>query len=122
MLPVTAVTREEVNKCPVRQVLSQVTGKWQILILLCLEDEALRFGALKRTVGDITQRVLTENLRKLERDGYVSRHVDPGPPIAVSYALTDLGRELMERLKSLVLWAGERHPQVCASRDSYDAR
>lgn len=122
MLPVTAVTLEEVNNCPVRQVLGQVTGKWQMLILLCLEDGALRFGALKRTVGDITQRVLTENLRKLERDGYVSRHVDPGPPVAVSYALTDLGRELMEQLKGLVLWAGARHPQVCASRDRYDAR
>lgn len=122
MLPVTAVTQEEVNNCPVRQVLGQVTGKWQMLILLCLEDGALRFGALKRTVGDITQRVLTENLRKLERDGYVSRHVEPGPPVAVSYALTALGVELMEQLKGLVLWAGERHPQVCASRERYDAR
>lgn len=121
MLPVTAVTKEEVTACPVRQVLSKVTGKWQVLLFLSLEDGPLRFGALKRTVGDITQRVLTENLRSLERDGYVTRTVDPGPPVAVTYALTDMGATYVPHLKGLVAWAAEAHPAVRESRSSYDA-
>lgn len=79
MVKVTALSKEEAANCPVRQVLSQVMGKWQMLILCALDDGPLRFGALKRSVGgDITQRVLTENLRKMERDGYLTRTVDPG--------------------------------------------
>lgn len=91
MLQVTAHTKEQAEHCPIRQVLSKVTGKWQILIVLALEDGALRFGELKRAIGDITQRVLTENLRSLERDGYLTRTVDSGPPVAVHYELTTRG-------------------------------
>lgn len=120
MLQVTALSKEEAELCPVRQVLSKVTGKWQVLLVLALEDGALRFGALKRTVGDITQRVLTENLRSLERDGYVTRTVDPGPPVAVSYALTPLGFQLLALLKPLVIWAGENHHDVANSRKAFD--
>ncbi len=119
MLKVTALTKEEVDGCPVRQVLSQVTGKWQMLIVLCLEDGALRFGVIKRTIGDVTQRVLTENLRKLERDGYVLRTVHPGPPVAVSYQLTDLGKELLGHIKPMVIWAAGRHSDVANSREAF---
>ena len=122
MLQVTALTKEEAEHCPVRQVLSKVTGKWQMLIVLALEDGALRFGALKRTVGDITQRVLTENLRSLERDGYLTRHVDPGPPVAVSYQLTDLGQSLLTVLKPLVFWAAESFDTVHESRQVHAAQ
>lgn len=122
MLQVTARTKEEAEMCPVRQVLSQVTGKWQVLIVLSLEDGGLRFGALKRLLGDITQRVLTENLRKMERDGYLIRTVDPGPPVAVSYALTPLGRDLLVHLKALTCWAAGCHADVTQNRAAYDAR
>ncbi len=121
MFKVTAVTKEEVDNCPIRQVLSQVFGKWQMLIVLALEDGPLRFGELKRTVGDITQRVLTENLRKLERDGYLSRTVDPGPPVAVSYALTKLGEDWIDHLKPVVIWAAKNHPEIAENRAAYDA-
>lgn len=121
MLQVTALSSEDAELCPIRQVLSQVTGKWQILIVLALEDGALRFGALKRTVGDVTQRVLTENLRRLERDGYLTRHVDPGPPVAVSYRLTDLGHELLDHLKPFAVWAASRHEAVMRCRRSFEA-
>ncbi|MGZ9812597.1 winged helix-turn-helix transcriptional regulator [Pseudoroseicyclus sp. H15] len=121
MLQVTALTKEDAEHCPIRQVLSKVTGKWQVLIVLALEDGALRFGELKRTIGDITQRVLTENLRSLERDGYLTRTVDPGPPIAVHYALTPLGEELMEMLKTMVTWAARSHDAVRSARGAYDA-
>ncbi|MEL6234902.1 MAG: helix-turn-helix domain-containing protein, partial [Pseudomonadota bacterium] len=80
----TPVTNEaEALLCPIRTVLSKVTGKWQIVILLTLDDTPLRFGELKRQIGDITHRVLTENLRALQRDGYITRTVHDGPPVAV---------------------------------------
>jgi DNA-binding HxlR family transcriptional regulator len=120
MLNVTAQTKEEIESCPVRQVLSKVTGKWQVLIVLALEDGTLRFGELKRTVGDITQRVLTENLRSLERDGYLTRTVEAGPPVAVHYELTDLGEELLPLLKALTIWAAGRHGDVARSRMAFD--
>lgn len=120
MLQVTALTKQEAELCPVRQVLSKVTGKWQVLLVLALEDGALRFGALKRTVGDITQRVLTENLRSLERDGYLTRTVDAGPPVAVFYELTPLGFELLTLLKPLVIWAGDKHNDIAKAREAYD--
>ncbi len=121
MLPVTANSDNDVDNCPIRQVLSQVTGKWQMLIILALEDGGLRFGQLKRTVGDITQRVLTENLRKLERDGYLTRTVDAGPPVSVTYRLTAIGVELMAYLKDFTAWAAQTHPKVRQSRQNFDA-
>lgn len=121
MLNVTALTREDAALCPIRQVLSQVMGKWQMLIVLSLEDGPRRFGELRRTIGDVTQRVLTENLRRLERDGYLTRRVDPGPPVAVSYALTPLGSALLEQMKALAHWAASHHEAVTQARKAYDA-
>lgn len=121
MLKVTALTKEEVELCPIRQVVSKVTGKWQLLIIFALEDGALRFSQVKRTIGDVTQRVLTENLRGLERDGYVSRRVEPGPPVEVHYELTEVGRALLPLLLALAEWAGDNHDSIRKSRDAYDS-
>ncbi|MEM6914637.1 MAG: helix-turn-helix domain-containing protein, partial [Pseudomonadota bacterium] len=66
MLPVGVTNKAEASKCPIRSVLSNVTGKWRMIIVLALEDEPKRFGDLKRCIGDITQSVLTENLRGLQ--------------------------------------------------------
>ena len=121
MLPITITPEDDSGLCPVRAVLASVSGKWQSLILRSLEDGALRFSAVKRAIGDITQRVLTENLRSLERDGYLTRSVDAGPPVAVSYELTDLGRSLVEVYKPLVLWAAEHIGTVKDARARYDA-
>ncbi|MEL7346955.1 MAG: helix-turn-helix domain-containing protein [Pseudomonadota bacterium] len=108
-------------QCPVRTILSKVTGKWQIVILLTLEDGPHRFGELKRAIGDITQRVLTENLRSLQRDGYLSRTVDEGPPVAVSYALTAQGRSLVASMWPLVNWAKQNMETIKATRLDYEA-
>ena len=120
MLPIGVHTEAEALLCPIRTVLSKVTGKWQIIVVLALEDGPLRFGALKRTIGDVTQGVLTENLRSLQRDGYITRSVDPGPPIAVSYALTPVGESLVGLLKPLVLWANENMNSIKGSRHDYE--
>lgn len=122
MLPITATNEIEKTLCPVRNVLANVSGKWQTLILLSLEDGPLRFSAIKRTVGDITQRVLTENLRMLERDGYLTRTVKPGPPIEVSYELTKLGFSLVEKIKPVVIWASNNYDKIVKSRKLYDNR
>ncbi|OYU49383.1 MAG: transcriptional regulator [Rhizobiales bacterium PAR1] len=121
MLRITVTTEEESGLCPVRSILSTVTGKWSSLILLALEDGPMRFSAIKRTIGDITQRVLTENLRALERDGYVTREVVPGPPVEVHYELTKTGANLVARFIPLVTWAAEHYETVQAARQKYDA-
>ncbi len=120
MLPIGVHSEAEALLCPIRTVLSKVTGKWQMIIVLALEDGPLRFGALKRTIGDVTQGVLTENLRSLQKDGYITRTVDPGPPIAVSYALTPLGQALVKLLKPLVLWANDNLDVVKDARHQYE--
>ncbi|MTI16190.1 transcriptional regulator [Rhodobacteraceae bacterium RKSG542] len=120
MLPIGVASKAEASNCCIRSVLSNVTGKWRMIIILALEDEPKRFGDIKRCIGDVTQSVLTENLRGLQRDGYLTRTVDPGPPIAVSYGLTPLGQELLEMLKPLVYWSHEQMDQVKAARLSYE--
>lgn len=108
-------------RCPIRTILSKVTGKWQIVILLTLDDGPHRFGALRRAIGDITQRVLTENLKSLQRDGYLTRTVAPGPPVAVSYALTPQGEGLAARMRPLVDWASENMEAIKAVRKDFEA-
>ncbi|MGS4885233.1 winged helix-turn-helix transcriptional regulator [Roseibium sp. MB-4] len=120
MLPIGVETKAEASNCPIRSVLSNVTGKWRMIIVLALEDGPMRFGEIKRCIGDVTQRVLTENLRGLQRDGYLTRTVDPGPPVAVSYELTPLGQSLVATLKPLVFWSSEQMEQVKTARLEYD--
>jgi DNA-binding HxlR family transcriptional regulator len=122
MLKITVTTVEDSGLCPVRNVLANVTGKWSSLVLFSLEDGPLRFSEIKRTMGDVTQRVLTENLRSLERDGYVTRSVRPGPPVEVSYALTNMGVELVKLLMPLALWAEQRFDVVMRKRKIYDSQ
>lgn len=122
MIPVTANDKIEQALCPIRSVLNQVTGKWQILIVFALEDGAQRFGQLKRLIGDITQRVLTENLRGLERDGYLTRTVFDGPPVAVSYELTAQGQEFVKHLTPVIYWANDILPSVKENRVKYEEK
>ncbi len=120
MLKITVTTSKDSGLCPVRNVLANVTGKWSSLVLLSLDDGPLRFSAIKRTIGDITQRVLTENLRSLERDGYITRSVKPRPPVEVSYKLTSMGTELVRLLIPLALWAEQNFDYVRRQRHNYD--
>lgn len=120
MLPIGVTNKAEASNCCIRSVLSNVTGKWRMIIILALEDEPRRFGELKRCIGDITQSVLTENLRGLQRDGYLTRTVEPGPPVAVTYELTDLGHSLLDVLKPLVFWSHEQMGDVGQFRMEFD--
>ena len=91
--------------CPVRQVLDQVGDKWTTLIIMLLDEGPARFNALRRAIPDISQRMLTQTLRNLQRDGLVARKVYPTVPPAVEYSLTPLGRSLLGPIGVLADWA-----------------
>ena len=122
MLPITVTNEVELAACPIRNVVVPRTGKWRPLILLSLEDGPQRFSAIKRLIGDITQRVLTENLRQLERDGYISRSVIERKTIEVHYELMPRGQEAVDCLKPLISWAVDHCDAVKVSRNAYDAQ
>ena len=112
----------DAGKCPVRDVLDRIGDQWSVLVILLLgEHGPYRFNALKRAIGDISQRMLAVTLRHLERDGLISRTVFPTNPPQVEYALTDLGRSLLDRLGGLAAWAVDNHAPIKAARKDYDA-
>lgn len=111
---------ELTQKCPIRDVLDRIGDKWSVLLLANLKDGALRFGVLRRRIPDISQRMLTETLRHLQRDGLISRTVFPTVPPSVEYALTSLGRSLHEPLDRLVEWSSVHHDHVRSARASFD--
>jgi DNA-binding HxlR family transcriptional regulator len=90
--------------CPTRVVLDHVLSKWGTLVLMALTDGTLRWGELRRTVGGISEKMLASTLRTLEADGFVHRESFPEVPPRVEYALTDRGRDLMERMLPLMDW------------------
>jgi DNA-binding HxlR family transcriptional regulator len=108
------------TNCPIRDVIEKISGKWSLLLMLELMNGPQRFGALRRGVPDISQRMLTQTLRDLQRDGYISRTVFPTQPPSVEYALTDLGCSLMASMQHLVLWAESNHTTIRNARNRFD--
>ncbi|AOF91868.1 helix-turn-helix domain-containing protein [Sinorhizobium sp. RAC02] len=109
------------DDCPVRDVLNSVGGKWTSLMILGLADGPRRFSQLRRFIPDISQRMLTQTLRDLQRDGYITRTVYPTQPPSVEYRLTPLGQSFLALLRSLVHWSTENHAAIRAARSVYDA-
>lgn len=107
--------------CPVRSVTVTVSGRWASLLMMVLAEQPYRFGELRRLVPDISQRMLTQTLVDLQRDGYVHREVFPTKPPSVEYSLTDLGRSMFEALNQLLGWAERNHGAVKKAREAYDA-
>ncbi|MBN9071336.1 MAG: helix-turn-helix transcriptional regulator [Rhizobiales bacterium] len=108
--------------CPVRDVIQTLSGRWSSLLTMALAEKPYRFGALRRLVPDISQRMLTQTLHDLQRDGYVHREVFPTKPPSVEYSLTDLGRSMFEPLAALIQWAERNHDRVRAARNRFDER
>lgn len=90
--------------------------------MIALSERAYRFGELRRLVPDISQRMLTQTLHELQRDGYVHREVFPTKPPGVEYSLTDLGRSMFDALNVLIVWADENHAAVRAARLDFDSQ
>lgn len=110
------------DNCPIRDVLDRIGDKWSFLLIMVLAQGTARFGALRKSVSDISQRMLTQTLRDLERDGLVSRQVIPTRPPSVEYALTELGHSLLAPMRALVAWADDSHDRIRAARNHYDRR
>ena len=120
-MEVTGLAAGSIKGCPVREVLDRIGGKWSTLILQLLGTRPLRFGALRRAVPDISQRMLTQTLRDLQRDGLVRREVFPTVPPSVEYSLTPLGQSLLPPIEQLVDWAKVHHARVVAARTAFDS-
>ncbi len=110
------------RRCPTRAVLDRIADKWTVLILGRLEAGPQRFSALQRGLDGISQKMLTQTLRALERDGLVTRTVFPEVPPHVEYALTALGCTLSEPIAVLRTWAESHITKVTAAQHNYDAR
>ncbi len=120
-------TNEEIldmytSECPTREALDRIANKWTTLLFGLLEGSPKRFSELRRGIGGISQKMLTQTLRNLERDGLVKRTVYPEVPPRVEYELTPLGRTLSEPIAALGRWAEEHIAEVTTAQQSYDQR
>ena len=106
--------------CPSRQVLARISDKWVTLILVALAGGPLRYSDLGRVITGVSQKMLTQTLRALERDGLVARAVTASVPVRVDYQLTPLGDSLMPAVHAVKAWAEEHISEIEASRTAYD--
>ncbi|AEW99207.1 winged helix-turn-helix transcriptional regulator [Streptantibioticus cattleyicolor] len=119
--------------CPSRQLLDRISDKWVVLILCALGDDAsgqpgashgprpMRYSELARLLAGVSQKMLTQTLRALERDGLLTRTVTPTVPVTVTYELTDLGLSLHHLTRGLRQWAQTHMDQVLTNREQHDA-
>lgn len=118
-MPATPVYAEN---CPTRQILDRIADKWTTLVIEILSTRpAVRFSELRRAVEGISQKMLTQTLRELERDGLVTRTVFAAVPLRVEYALTPLGRTLCEPLHALHDWATQHMGAIHEAQGRFDA-
>lgn len=108
------------KNCPTRLVLDRLADKWSLLILDRLREEPVRFNQLRRDIEGLSQKVLTQTLRNLERDGLIHRQVFPTVPVTVEYSLTPLGRTLTKTVAALAHWAEENIDAVLTAQQSFD--
>jgi DNA-binding HxlR family transcriptional regulator len=108
--------------CPTRQILDRVGDKWAVLILILIRDEPMRFNALRRTIEGISQKMLSQVLKSLERDGLIRRRVFATVPVTVEYSITPLGRTLAGAVDSLRDWAEANLKEVLSAQRRYDAQ
>lgn len=108
--------------CPSRRVLDRVSDKWMLLVIGALEQGRRRFSGLRREIGGVSQKMLTQTLRSMERDGLVERTVYAEVPPRVEYELTELGRTMIAAVHPLARWAEEHIEEVGAAQRRYDAR
>ena len=106
--------------CPSRQLFDRIGTKWSGLVLCALESGPKRHSELARRIAGVSQKMLTQTVRELERDGLVTRTVTPTVPVRVDYELTDLGRSLQPVINALKDWAEANMDAVLTSRAAYD--
>lgn len=115
--------REDTAACEhISRMLARISDKWTLLVVRVLGRGPCRFNALRREVGQISQKVLASTLRDLEENGFISRTVAPVTPPQVEYALTDLGREFLNPVQALADWVIANSPRMDAARSAYADR
>ena len=120
--PRLAANGDDPGNCPVRDVLDHLSGKWSTLLLLALAEGPQRFGALRRAVPQISKRMLTQTLRDLERDGFLTRQAFATKLPSVEYRLSVLGASFLGPLRALLAWVEKEHGQIRRARTRYDAQ
>ena len=108
--------------CPAREILEQPSEKWSLLLLHLLSAGPRRTADLRRDIGGVSEKMLIQTLRKLERNGFVERRAYPEVPPRVDYRLTELGQALAPVVRQFDLWIEQQIPQVLAARQQFDAR
>ena len=110
------------SQCPIRNVLSRIGDRWSLLVLLALHDkaEAMRFSDLCKAIPDVSQKMLTSTLRKLEADDLLSRTIYPEVPPRVEYKLTKRGKTLIPLLNQLVDWSLDNMDAIIRHREKYE--
>ena len=108
--------------CPTRHLLNQVADKWSMLALIAIYNAPRRFNTLKREIEGISQKVLTQTLRRLERNGLISRSVVPTVPVSVTYAITPLGSSLAVMMETMRAWSVANIDRVLAAQSDYEDR
>lgn len=106
--------------CPTRLVLDRIADKWTVLLLILLSKRPWRFNELRREIGGLTQKMASQTLKGLERDGLVSRKVTPTVPVTVEYSITPLGRTLSDTVDALRVWAEMHMGDVAKAQTQYD--
>lgn len=106
--------------CPTRLILDRIADKWTVLVLGFLEQDPVRFNELRRKIDGISQKMLAQTLRQLERDGLVTRTVIATVPVTVEYAITPLGLTLSDTVKALTAWAEQHIADVMLAQQHYD--
>ncbi|MFE3226366.1 winged helix-turn-helix transcriptional regulator [Nocardia sp. NPDC059228] len=109
-----------VQECPTRHLLDRISDKWVSLLLTALAGGPRRYSDLSRVVAGVSQKMLTQTLRTMERDGLVSRAVTASVPVRVDYELTELGRSLLPVMQAIKSWAETHIEDVLAARERYD--
>jgi DNA-binding HxlR family transcriptional regulator len=107
--------------CPSRLVLNRLADKWALLILGTLAGGPVRFNELRRRIEGVSQKMLSQTLKNLERDGLISRRVYPTVPVTVEYAMTDLGTTLADTIIALRHWTATHMDEIVESQLAYDA-
>ena len=105
--------------CPTRQVIAMLGDKWTALLVIALTPGPRKHGELRTQIAGISQKMLTQTLRTMERDGLVTRTVTPSVPVRVDYELTELGRDLSPVISGLKSWAERNMTRILQARDAY---
>jgi DNA-binding HxlR family transcriptional regulator len=108
--------------CPTRLLLDRIGDKWTVLVLGLIRENPRRFNALRRDIEGLTQKMLSQTLKTMERDGLITRTVWPTTPVSVEYAITPLGGTLVETLESLQRWARDHIVDVLSAQERYDGQ